>query len=212
MEVALPRDCDGTEFARVTKRLRDANGIPIGTANDNPILDTRVYEVEYLDGHKASLSPNAIAKNLFAQVDEGNRFVLLEAMADHRAKQLSKGENIITTKSGGKRYKRTTKGWEILAQWKDGSTSWEALKDMKEPYPVQVAEYAHQRRISKEPTFIWWVPHVLKKRERIISKKNRNIGIARISLEYVYLTASKKLEHLTQLMETNYGGMQYAKR
>ena len=47
IEVALPRDGDGPEFAKVTKRLRDANGIPIGTANDNPLLDTRIYKVEY---------------------------------------------------------------------------------------------------------------------------------------------------------------------
>ena len=32
MEVALPRDNEGPEFVRITKRLRDANGIPIGTA------------------------------------------------------------------------------------------------------------------------------------------------------------------------------------
>ena len=62
MELALPRDGDGPEFARVTKRLRDANGLPIGTANDNPILDTRLYEVEYLDGHRAFLSAKAIAE------------------------------------------------------------------------------------------------------------------------------------------------------
>ena len=61
MEIALPRDGDGPQFARVTKRLRDANGIPIGTANNNPILDTRLFEVEYLDGYKASLSANTIA-------------------------------------------------------------------------------------------------------------------------------------------------------
>ena len=74
MELALPRDGDGPEFARVTKRLRDNNGIPIGRAHDNPILDSRVYEVEYLDGHKASLTANAIAENIFAQVDEeGNK-------------------------------------------------------------------------------------------------------------------------------------------
>ena len=85
MEVTIPRDGDGPEFARVTKRLRDANGIPIGTANDNPILDTRVYEVEFMDGHKTSLAANAIAENLFAQVDdEGNRFVLFDAIVDHR--------------------------------------------------------------------------------------------------------------------------------
>ena len=85
MEIALPRDGDGPEFARVTKRLRDANGLPIGTANDNPILDTRLYEIEYLDGHKSSLAANTIAENIFAQVDdEGNRYVLLDAIADHR--------------------------------------------------------------------------------------------------------------------------------
>ena len=43
MEVALPRDTEGPDFACVTKRLKDANGLPIGTANENPILDTRVY-------------------------------------------------------------------------------------------------------------------------------------------------------------------------
>ena len=68
MELAMDRGGDGPEFAKVKKRLRDANGIPIGVANDNPLLDTRIYEVEYLDGYKASLSANEIAQNLFAQV------------------------------------------------------------------------------------------------------------------------------------------------
>ena len=55
MVIALPRDSEGLEFARVTKWLRDTNDITIGTTNDNPILDTRMYEVEFLDGHKAAL-------------------------------------------------------------------------------------------------------------------------------------------------------------
>ena len=55
-------------------------------------------------------------------------------------------------------------------QWKDGSTNWVALKDMKESYPIQVAEYAIASHISMEPAFAWWVPHVLKKRNQIISK------------------------------------------
>ena len=45
MEVALPLDTEGPDFACVTKRLKDANGLPIGTDNENPILNTRVYEV-----------------------------------------------------------------------------------------------------------------------------------------------------------------------
>ena len=68
MELALPqRDSLEPGMARVTKRLKDANSIPIGTADDNPLLETRMYEVEYLDGEHASLSANHIAENLFAQ-------------------------------------------------------------------------------------------------------------------------------------------------
>ena len=41
MELALPHGDEATpQYAKVTKRLRDANGILIGTADDNPILDT----------------------------------------------------------------------------------------------------------------------------------------------------------------------------
>ena len=49
-ELNLPRDGEEPSFARVTKRLCDANGITIGTASDNQILDTQVYEFEYMDG------------------------------------------------------------------------------------------------------------------------------------------------------------------
>ena len=126
-----------------------------------------------MDGHRASLAANAIAENLFAQVDEeGNRHVLMETIADHRVdgNQLDLGRATITSKNGAKRYVETTKGWELLIQWKDGSTSWEALKDVKESYPVQLAEYSIQRKISSEPEFRWWVNHTLKKKSMIISK------------------------------------------
>jgi hypothetical protein len=49
--------------------MRDKDGLPIGTANDNPILDSRTYEVEFPDGYQASLAKNVIAENLFAQLD-----------------------------------------------------------------------------------------------------------------------------------------------
>ena len=86
MEIALPRgggDPEDTQFAKVTKRLRDAEGRPIGTANDNPLLDTREYEVEFLDGHVESMSANLIAQHLFSQVDEeGHRYILLDDIID----------------------------------------------------------------------------------------------------------------------------------
>lgn len=173
MEVALPREDTGPTFAKVTKRLRDANGIPIGTANDNPILDSRLYEVEYLDGHKASLSANAIATNMFAQIDEqGNRMLLFDAIIDHRVDgtEVQPDDAFISSTNGGKRRKKTTRGWEILLQWKDGSTTWEAMKDIHAEYPVQLAEYALNKGIDDQPAFAWWIPYVMRKRNRIISR------------------------------------------
>ena len=173
VEIAMPRDGDGPSYGRVIKRLRDANGIPIGTANDNPILDSRVYEVEYQDGYKAALAANAIAINMFAQVDsEGNRHVMFDQLLDHRTDgtQVKLDDAFIHSKNGGRRRRETTKGWELLIQWKDGSTTWEKLKDLKECYPTELTDYATQCNLADEPAFAWWMPHVVKKRERIISK------------------------------------------
>ena len=173
MELALPRDGAEVQFGRVVKRLRDKDGIPIGTAHDNPILDTRIYEVEFQDGHKASMAANAIAENLFAQVDdEGNRHALFAEIIDHRTngKQLTQQDAFVINRHGTKRRKETTSGWELLVRWKDNSTTWVALKDLKASYPVQIAEYAVQARLAEEPAFAWWVPYTLRKRNRIISK------------------------------------------
>ena len=174
MELAIPQgDSLEPRLARVTKRLKDTNGLPIGLANENPILDTRMYEVEYLDGEWTSLAANNIAENLFAQIDdEGNRQVLMDEIIGHRSNEhaVKQQDTFITTKTGAKRRRETTKGWELLVRWKDGGTDRIALKDIKESYPVQVAEYAVSSRIFEEPAFAWWSSSVLKKRNRIIAK------------------------------------------
>ena len=51
MEVRLPRVNDGELYhATVKRRAIDDNGKPLGVEKYNPITDTRLYEVEYLDG------------------------------------------------------------------------------------------------------------------------------------------------------------------
>ena len=104
MELALPQgDTLEAQYARATKRLRDANGIPIGTAHDNPILNTRMYEVKFMDGEKSSLSANYIAENLFAQIDDnGNCQVLLNEIIDHRTtgRQVMQQDVFIMAKNG----------------------------------------------------------------------------------------------------------------
>ena len=153
--------------------MKDANGLPIGLANETPILDTRMYEVEYLDGERTSLAANNIAENLFAQIDDdGNCQVLMDEIIGHRSNKhaVKQQDAFIVTKMGTKRRRETTKGWELLIRWKGGGTDWVALKDIKESYLVQVAEYAVSSCISEEPAFAWWASSVLKKRNRIITK------------------------------------------
>jgi hypothetical protein len=52
--------------------------------------------------------------------------------------------------------------------WKDKSTSWVALKDLKEGNPLQVTEFAIANGIANEPVFAWWIMDVLGKCDKII--------------------------------------------
>jgi hypothetical protein len=57
----------------------------------------------------------------------------------------------------------------LCVEWKDETTPWERLADLKEINPVEVAEYAATKNLHDESVFAWWVPHVLKKRNIIIA-------------------------------------------
>ncbi len=61
-----------------------------GTANDNPILDTREYVVTFDDGDVTDLTANLIAETMYAQCDpDGNQYVLLDAIIDYRRNDLA---------------------------------------------------------------------------------------------------------------------------
>ena len=47
--------------------------------------------------------------------------------------------------------------------------SWAPMIDVKESYPIELAEYAMVNGIENEPAFAWWVPSTLNKRDKIIS-------------------------------------------
>jgi hypothetical protein len=57
----------------------------------------------------------------------------------------------------------------LCVEWKDGTTRWGCLTDLKESNPIEVAEYAAANSLFDTPAFFWWAPHVLKKRTRIIT-------------------------------------------
>ena len=54
----------GESRGRVTKRARGPDGLPFGTANQNPILNSQMYTAEFDDGTEAKLTANMIAQSM----------------------------------------------------------------------------------------------------------------------------------------------------
>ena len=71
---------------------------------------------------------------------------------------------------GNKSRKHTTKRWFFEVRWKDGTTSWVPLKEIKENHQIETAEYATYTSIMHKPAIACWSPHVLTKRDQIVSK------------------------------------------
>ena len=173
-EVVLPIG-DKMMNAKVRGRKRQSDGTLRGKAHSNPILDTRTYEVEFADGQRTELAANVIAENMFAQCDsEGNQYLLLAGIVDHRKDNSAVEKKDMYIKQGSnQQLRKTTKGWSLCVEWKDGSTSWERLADLKESNPVEIADYAVAHGLDSEPAFAWWVPFTLKRRNRIIAAVNK---------------------------------------
>ena len=162
---------------RVTRRQRGDDGSIQGTRNENLILDTRTYDVEFPDGEVTEYTANVIAENMWAQCDlDGQQHILLEAIVDHKFNDDAVKFNDRFVYVNGRRYPRkTTKGVLMLCQFKDGSTAWKQLADLKESHPIEVVEYAVSRGIDHEAAFAWWAPYVLKRRNRIIAAVNKRM-------------------------------------
>ena len=170
-EVLLSKD-DSAAIARVARRAVDSKGKMIGTWDENPILNTLVYECEFEDGTIREYAANTIASNIY---EEGNAdgfssthlFQIMEHKSSGEAIKIK--DKYFITRTGTRRMRNTTVGWSFLVQWGDGSRQWIDLKVLKESNPVQVGEYVIARGIADEPAFAWWVPYVMRKRDAIVS-------------------------------------------
>ena len=69
----------------VKSRVKDFEGQPNGKADKNPILNTRVYNVEFSDGENEKLGASIIAGYMYVQCDiEGNQYRLMDHIVAHR--------------------------------------------------------------------------------------------------------------------------------
>jgi hypothetical protein len=155
------------QMGEVIRRKRDHNGRPMGIRNTNPLLDTREYIVSFPDGTQQSFMANAIAKNLYSQADaEGRTHAVFQEIVGHEQDDSA----ILAGEHANDEPYYTTKGWKFQVMWRDGTSSLVPLREMKDSFPVQTAEYAVAHKLSQEPAFKWWVNQVLRKHQCIVEK------------------------------------------
>jgi len=184
-EPLLPRDGVMTR-AKIIGRKRDINDNPVGTFNPNPLLNTRVYLAEYPDGHIQELSANIIADAIYSNMsDDGSEEQMFHDIIDHR--QIYEDPDNL--------HKFTTKGWEISVAWTDGTSSWHKMVEIKNSFPLALAEYAIANNLQDYPAFSWWVHHTIRKKKHAIkavksrySRRTHKFGI------YVPQTVQEALE------------------
>mgnify|MGYP003321204368 FL=1 len=158
---------------RVIKRARGADGQLKGKAHKNPLFDSREYLVEFEDGAIREYTTNLIAESIYSQVDdEGQHYTIIDEIIDHKKDNsaLEQKDGFTCTRSGNRVAKKTTRGWSLLVNWKDGCSSWVPLSDLRISNPIEVSEYAVAHNLCHEPAFNWWVHHTLRQRKRMIGK------------------------------------------
>lgn len=101
-------------------------------------------------------------------------FLVLQEIIDHKQDNsaLTIDNGYIQTANGNKvPTKQTTRGWKLLCQRRDGTSSWVPLVELKDSNPVESAEYAiAANKIHEEAAFKWWVPAVIRQCHQIIAK------------------------------------------
>jgi hypothetical protein len=81
---------------------------------------------------------------MYSQLDpSGTRFLLLKEICDHRLDETAVPiQEKYMTQGNNRTLWHTTKLWYLQVLWKDGTTSWEPLRNLKESNPVEVVDYA----------------------------------------------------------------------
>lgn len=107
--------------------------------------------------------------------------MLLQDILNHRMdKTASIADDKWMQGKANKSLCHTTQSWQLQVRWRDGSTSWEHLQNLKESNPIEVAEYVVANGIQDVPAFVWWVPYTQKHYKRIsvlTAQKSHKFGI-----------------------------------
>jgi hypothetical protein len=131
---------------KVVRRSFGPDGRTAGMYDDNPMLNSVIYDIEFPDGQTKEYAASTIAENMLTQVNcDGYSMTLMQGIIDFKkdeATAISKADKWVVTARGQRRLRMSTAaGWKLLIQWRDGSMTWIPLKEMKESHPVEMADF-----------------------------------------------------------------------
>ena len=143
-------------MVKVICRAADKHGKLIGTYDDNPILNSHLYEVKFPYSKVKEFAANILAEKCMSQVDSNGHhsqliYCITNVRCDDRA--ISKADGYNMTKKGQHKRRKTTVGWHFEIKWNDGTKQWVPLRLIKEFNPIEVADFVKARVIDDEPAF-----------------------------------------------------------
>lgn len=142
------------------------------------MMDTRIYDVIFSNGSIKQYLVNPIADLIWANCDEEwQRYRALDEFIGYKMTpdSIEKEDGYFYGLNGQRDFIKTTKGYEFEIRWCDGQTSWISLKDAKELYPVEMAEYSLNIGIKDKTSFRWWILYLLKKADVVSRIKQRSV-------------------------------------
>jgi hypothetical protein len=106
---------DEIRSGKVVRCKRELDDTVRGRANANSMLDTRIYEFEFPNGHSYEYTTNVIADNMYAQSDiEGRQYNLMEGIIDHKNdRHVIEPADMYINHGSNKKMRKTTKGWHL---------------------------------------------------------------------------------------------------
>ena len=118
----------------VVRRSLGPDGKVVGSFNHNKMLDSRIYDIMFMDGTVQQLSAKIIDLSMYEHVDsEGFTTKILDQVQRHRKtdETIDKSNGYVKDSKGKISRGITTKGYDLLTKFRDGSESCIQLADLK---------------------------------------------------------------------------------
>ena len=112
-------------------------------------------KIEFSNKECMVVSPNSVSENLVSRIGKKNSIAMkLDQIVGIRYQEDQRYSQV-KHQSGNNR-----KGWYVHV---DGTTTWNELKDVRDSYPTQLAEFVLENNFANFLIFKYWVYHTINK-------------------------------------------------